>query len=459
MESMKNRIIYFGLLLCLIVFAGCKDEFGKTLFGPEDTVAPEKVTDRTLVFLNTTDAENIANGTAVTADPVDVIFSAVQPVGQVKEIKTSAKLTNGKSKRDQVFTVSVLQDEAVLQQYKETNGYRVKFLPAEAYHVATNLINIEYDATMAISQSLVKIINSSKLDLDQDYLLALQLNTAEGFTLDDSNRTLYLHVKRKGGSGEAQGAADLRPMAGDDALDAEGVDLGINRNNLYYQTEGYAFQKLNACTLEGLVYVDSFKAASERGDATLACISSVWGYEAGSDAPFLMRFGDAGVDPNKLQVKAGGKTLLVNYSFREKTWYHIALTYDGTNIRVYVNSRERASMAHTGTLDLAGAQFVIGQSFNQWRGFNGMMSEIRIWNTARTAAQLRENALDVVEYESEKSDLLAYWKLNGAKPGSDNKQIADFTGNGHDLTVKRQGAASAVQPKVVINQDIDINLK
>jgi len=108
---------------------------------------------------------------------------------------------------------------------------------------------------------------------------------------------------------------------------------------------------------------------------------------------------------------------------------------------------------------LAGAQFVIGQSFNQWRGFNGMMSEIRIWNTARTAAQLRENALDVVEYESEKSDLLAYWKLNGAKPGSDNKQIADFTGNGHDLTVKRQGAASAVQPKVVINQDIDINLK
>ena len=130
MESMKNRIIYFGLLLCLIVFAGCKDEFGKTLFGPEDTVAPEKVTDRTLVFLNTTDAENIANGTAVTADPVDVIFSAVQPVGQVKEIKTSAKLTNGKSKRDQVFTVSVLQDEAVLQQYIETNGYLVKFLPA-----------------------------------------------------------------------------------------------------------------------------------------------------------------------------------------------------------------------------------------------------------------------------------------------------------------------------------------
>ncbi len=455
---MKNKIIYFGLLLFLAMFTGCKDEFGKTLFGPEDTVAPEKDTDRTLVFLNTSDAENIQNGTAVSADPVDIIFSAAQPIGQVREIKTSAKLSDGKSRRDQVFTVAVMQDEALLQQYKEANGYRVKFLPEEAYNVATNLINLEYDGTTAVSQSLIKVINSSKLDLDQDYLLALQLQTAEGFTIEETNRTLYLHVKRKGGSGEAQGAADLRPMAGDDNLSPDGVDLGINRNNLYYETSGAPFKALNACTIEGLIYVDAFKASSERGDATLAGISSVWGYEAGSDQPFLIRFGDAGIDPNKLQVKAGGKTLLVNYTFREKTWYHIALTYDGTDIRFYVNSRERGSIAHSGTINLAGDKFVIGQSFNQWRGFNGMMSEIRIWNTARSATQLRENALDIVEYDTEKNGLIAYWKMNSAKPGSDNSQIADFTGNGHDLTVKSQGA-SALPPKVVINQDIDINLR
>ena len=455
---MKNKLIYFGLLLCLAIFTGCKDEFGKTLFGPEDTVAPEKETDRTLVFLNTTDAESIQNGTAVTADPVDVIFSAAQPIGQIKEIKTSAKLSDGKSRRDQVFTVSVVQDETLLQQYKEANGYRVKFLPEEAYSVATNLINLEYDGTAAVSQSIVKIINSSKLDLDQDYLLALQLQTAEGFIIEEANRMLYLHVKRKGGSGEAQGAADLRPMTGDNTLDPDGVDLGINRNKLYYETEGYAFQNLAACTIEGLIYVDSFKASSERGDATLAGISSVWGYEAGSDQPFLIRFGDAGIEPNKLQVNAGGKTLLVNYTFREKTWYHIALTYDGTDIRFYVNSRERGSVAHSGTLNLAGDYFVIGQSFNQWRGFNGMMSEIRIWNTARTTDQLKENALDILEYDTEKASLLAYWKMNSSKPGSDNTQIADFTGNGNDLTVQVQGASSA-QPKVIINQDIDINLR
>ena len=139
---MKNKLIYFGLLLCLAMFTGCKDEFGKTLFGPEDTVAPEKETDRTLVFLNTTDAESIQNGTAVTADPVDVIFSAAQPIGQIKEIKTSAKLSDGKSRRDQVFTVSVVQDETLLQQYKEANGYRVKYLPEEQYSLATKLINM-----------------------------------------------------------------------------------------------------------------------------------------------------------------------------------------------------------------------------------------------------------------------------------------------------------------------------
>ena len=87
-----------------------------------------------------------------------------------------------------------------------------------------------------------------------------------------------------------------------------------------------------------------------------------------------------------------------------------------------------------------------------------MMSEIRIWNTARTTDQLKENALDILEYDTEKASLLAYWKMNSSKPGSDNTQIADFTGNGNDLTVQVQGASSA-QPKVIINQDIDINLR
>lgn len=104
--------------------------------------------------------------------------------------------------------------------------------------------------------------------------------------------------------------------------------------------------------------------------------------------------------------------------------------------------------------------FRLGQSFNQWRGFNGMMSEVRIWNTARTIMELKMNALDIIELDQAKSNLLAYWKMNKVKDDSENQQIADISGKGHDLTVKRQGASnSSATPRVVINNNIDINLK
>lgn len=460
---MKNRFITISLSLLVVVcaFTGCKDEFGEKLLGPDSTVAPERVTDRSLVFMNTTDKQDLAAGSAVNTEPVDVIFSPLQPIGQTKEITTAIKLTNGKSYKNQTFKVSVLQEEALLTQYKEHNGYRVKFLPAEAYKVVSDLISVEQQGVLAVNHSMVRLINSNQMEINQDYLLALKLESEEGFVMAPENQVMYVHLKRKGGSGEMEGAADFRPMKGDNILDAGGVDKGINRNNLYFETPGKSFANLSKCTIEGLIYVDAFKSEDERSDGTLAGISSLWGYEeGGTDPDFLLRFGDAGVATNQLQVVIKKKKYVIPFKFKEKKWYHIAMTCNGANIKFYVNAKEKFSVEYTEKISLGGTKpFRLGQSFNQWRGFNGKMSEVRIWNKDRTPRELKLNALDVVALAEERSSLLAYWKMNSVKPDTNGQQMSDASGRGNDLSVLRQGASGgSLTPRVVIDNEIDINL-
>ena len=448
-----------ALAAAVAMLAGCEDGFGKKLYGPDSTVAPEDAGDQTLVFLDMTGSEA---GAPVSQMPVDVIFAADQPIGQTRDVTMSARMESGRSRLDCNFSVEIRDDEALLQAYAEANGYDVTPLPQESFLLLTDIISIEAGGQTAVSQSILRLVNSSSLVQDRDYLLILELMPEAGFIIEESNSLLYVHVKRRGGSGEPVGAADFRPMPGDNALDADGVDLGINRNNLYYELrDADNLENLDACTIEGLVYVDSFKDASERGDGTLAGISSVWGYEAGSDSDFLLRFGDASISPDRLQLCLGDEKYIIDYTFREKQWYHIALTFNGTELNFYVNGRSRFTMQHSGKLNLStSGYFNLGQSFNQWRGFNGMMSEVRIWSVARTSRELRDNAVSLADLNSSRDLLLAYWRMNEAMAGSDGTKIEDVSGNGNDITVARQGASDgSIVPKVIINTDIDINLR
>lgn len=457
---MKKIIWMIGLFSLALLQGGCKDEFGKTLFGPDQTVAPEDVSDRVVLFVNTTESENITGGSEISTTPFDVVFASNQPIGQTKQVKVAVRLKTGKSLADQSLSLNVVNDEKLLEVYKEQNGYKPKFLPESAYKLVNDLVSIEQGERESVNQCEIRIINSLSLVVNQDYVLPVKLNAAPGFIVQDDNSTIFIHVKRKGGSGEMEGAANLNPMPGDNVLDPDGADKGINRNNLYYELDDVRLLKdLDAFTIEGLIYVDAFKDESERVVGHLAGISSLWGYDSGSGAPFLLRFGDASVSSNQLQLVVNNdKKYPVNYKFKTKQWYHVAVVYDGSNLKVYVDAKERFSVEQTGKISLAGPTFGIGYSFNQWRGLNGKMSELRIWKQARTPKQLKDNMLDVMELDGERANLIAYWKMNKAKEGSDNKLIGDVSGNGLDIVVKRQGAACpSCEPVVVIDNDIDIN--
>ena len=91
------------------------------------------------------------------------------------------------------------------------------------------------------------------------------------------------------------------------------------------------------------------------------------------------------------------------------TWTHLAVTFDGTNYCLYVNG----ILEYTGTDD-AGSYPVRGIAYigKLDNYFGGKIDEVRIWNDARSEAEIRQNMYGELADPSSEINLVAYYKFN-----------------------------------------------
>jgi chitodextrinase len=71
------------------------------------------------------------------------------------------------------------------------------------------------------------------------------------------------------------------------------------------------------------------------------------------------------------------------------TWTHLAATYDGTTMRLYVNGTQVSSQAQTGAIASSTNPLQIGGDSLYGQFFQGTIDEVRIYNVALTAAQIQ----------------------------------------------------------------------
>ncbi len=70
------------------------------------------------------------------------------------------------------------------------------------------------------------------------------------------------------------------------------------------------------------------------------------------------------------------------------TWTHLAATYDGATLRLYVNGAQVGSLATTGAMNTSTNPLRIGGNAIWGEWFSGMIDEVRIYNRALTAAEI-----------------------------------------------------------------------
>ncbi|MCH7573898.1 MAG: fibronectin type III domain-containing protein [Candidatus Marinimicrobia bacterium] len=78
------------------------------------------------------------------------------------------------------------------------------------------------------------------------------------------------------------------------------------------------------------------------------------------------------------------------FSITTGRWYHAVGTYDGNTIRLYLNGEEFSTpTVISGTLDSYSTNLLIGKNLHQGLYFDGTIDDIRIYNRALTATEIR----------------------------------------------------------------------
>ena len=147
----------------------------------------------------------------------------------------------------------------------------------------------------------------------------------------------------------------------------------------------------------------------------------------------LLRFEDPQNDTSDhkahslVQFQGDGWYLNPSLSFTPNKWQHLALTYDGTKVTLYVNgtfagSKEGVCDPNFGSANWfggdAGGGHGTGDSW--WSGCKILMSEARVQNNMTTTS-------------AKSQGLEAYWRFNEGEGNT----FEDCTGNGHTLKTSK----------------------
>ncbi|HYD35103.1 MAG TPA: DUF2341 domain-containing protein [Vitreimonas sp.] len=145
---------------------------------------------------------------------------------------------------------------------------------------------------------------------------------------------------------------------------------------------------------------------------------------------YSIELGNAGTNRLRVWFGAGGSPKVVDSTsaLALNQWYHIVGTYDGSSVKLYINGRLDNSLSTSGTITTNTDTLAFGCS-SQLNGeyFNGKLDHVKIYNYARSQAQ--------VAYDYNRGKPIAHWKMDECQ----GTTIYDASGNNNHGTLTVTG--------------------
>ena len=220
------------------------------------------------------------------------------------------------------------------------------------------------------------------------------------------------------------------------AANTHSADLERSEGDYLYCADSTSLSITGNITVEAWIKLESLASSVPQNYAV------VGKWDTGANiASWLLYF--ASDDTLNFIVSADGTNFeqkgiaVAVHAIAAGTWYHVAASWEASTkeFKHYKNGTQLGSTqtgASVGALYDGNQQTIIGV-WEQGGGivgdycFDGLIDEVKIFNTIRTEAQIKKDMYN----SSTSSALKAYWQLNNA--------LTDSSGNGNTLT--NSGAA------------------
>jgi hypothetical protein len=185
------------------------------------------------------------------------------------------------------------------------------------------------------------------------------------------------------------------------------------------------FDFTNSMTAEAWIKVNSFSVAYQ------SVITK------GDNSWRIQRYSTTNVLEFTCVIGGVNKTVIGSRSVNDGKWHHIAGTYNGSQMTLYIDGTVDGYLATTGNIDNSAYAVYIGENAQMTgRYFNGQIDEVRLWNAALSTSTLR-NQMNKTLIGNEYG-LKGYWKLddgftttstanNSSLTASINGTLAGFT--------------------------------
>lgn len=154
--------------------------------------------------------------------------------------------------------------------------------------------------------------------------------------------------------------------------------------------------------------------------------SAIFNLTVSEGTEIYIRFGDAAIPYNQLQIKTGGSQVETTTLFNRNEWYHLAFTFANNHLTVYVNGEVDVEK------DISVANYVINKlemcsSGSSYFRDECSLAQVRLWSKALSQAAIQSAMNRQVPANSD--GLFCYLKLDEGT----GLHFTDATGLGHDV--------------------------